>query len=39
LQLRFLDGSSIAEAARALGVSVGNAKVLQHPARCAAPRR
>jgi RNA polymerase sigma-70 factor (ECF subfamily) len=32
LQLRFLDGSSIAEAARALGISVGNAKVLQHRA-------
>ncbi len=32
LELRFLDGSSIAEAARALGISVGNAKVLQHRA-------
>lgn len=32
LQLRFLEGSSIAEAARALGISVSNAKVLQHRA-------
>jgi DNA-directed RNA polymerase specialized sigma24 family protein len=30
--LRFLEGSSIAEAARALGISVSNAKVLQHRA-------
>jgi RNA polymerase sigma factor (sigma-70 family) len=32
LQLRFLDACTIAEAARALDVSVGNAKVLQHRA-------
>lgn len=32
LQLRFLDGCSVAEAARALGISVGTAKVLQHRA-------
>jgi RNA polymerase sigma-70 factor (ECF subfamily) len=32
LQLRFLDACSVAEAAKALGISVGNAKVLQHRA-------
>jgi RNA polymerase sigma factor (sigma-70 family) len=32
LQLRFLEGCSIKEAAQALGVTVGNAKVLQHRA-------
>lgn len=32
LQLRFLDGCTVAEAAQALGVSTGNAKVLQHRA-------
>jgi RNA polymerase sigma factor (sigma-70 family) len=32
LQLRFLDACSIAEAARAMGISVANAKVLQHRA-------
>jgi RNA polymerase sigma-70 factor (ECF subfamily) len=32
LQLRFLDACSVAEAARALGISVANAKVLQHRA-------
>jgi RNA polymerase sigma factor (sigma-70 family) len=32
LQLRFLDACSIAEAATAMGVSVANAKVLQHRA-------
>lgn len=32
LQLRFLDACSIAEAAKTLGISVGNAKVLQHRA-------
>ena len=32
LQLRFLDACTVAEAARAMGISVGNAKVLQHRA-------
>jgi RNA polymerase sigma-70 factor (ECF subfamily) len=32
LQLRFLDGCSVAEAAEMLGVTVANAKVLQHRA-------
>jgi RNA polymerase sigma factor (sigma-70 family) len=32
LQLRYLDACSVAEAARELGISVGNAKVLQHRA-------
>lgn len=32
LQLRFLDGCSVREAAAALGVSTANAKVLQHRA-------
>jgi RNA polymerase sigma-70 factor (ECF subfamily) len=32
LQLRFLDACSVADAARALGISVGSAKVLQHRA-------
>jgi RNA polymerase sigma factor (sigma-70 family) len=32
LQLRFIDACSISEAAKALGVSVANAKVLQHRA-------
>jgi RNA polymerase sigma-70 factor (ECF subfamily) len=32
LQLRFLGGSSLKEAAAELGVTVGNAKVLQHRA-------
>ena len=32
LELRFLDALSIKEAARAMGISVGNAKVLQHRA-------
>ncbi|HEX6524597.1 MAG TPA: RNA polymerase sigma factor [Streptosporangiaceae bacterium] len=32
LQLRFIEACSIAEAAKALGVSVANAKVLQHRA-------
>jgi RNA polymerase sigma factor (sigma-70 family) len=32
LQLRFLDACSIAEAATAMGISVANAKVLQHRA-------
>lgn len=32
LQLRFLDACTVAEAARALGISVANAKVLQHRA-------
>jgi RNA polymerase sigma-70 factor (ECF subfamily) len=32
LRLRFLEGYSVREAAAALGVSVGNAKVLQHRA-------
>ena len=32
LQLRFLDAYSIAEAAAAMGISVANAKVLQHRA-------
>lgn len=32
LQLRFLDGCTVAEAARALDISVANAKVLQHRA-------
>jgi RNA polymerase sigma factor (sigma-70 family) len=32
LQLRFLDAYSISEAAKALGISVANAKVLQHRA-------
>ena len=32
LQLRFLDACSIAEAAAAMGISVANAKVLQHRA-------
>jgi RNA polymerase sigma-70 factor (ECF subfamily) len=32
LQLRFLEGASIKEAARVMGVSVANAKVLQHRA-------
>jgi RNA polymerase sigma-70 factor (ECF subfamily) len=32
LRLRFLEGCSVPEAAAALGVSVGNAKVLQHRA-------
>jgi RNA polymerase sigma factor (sigma-70 family) len=32
LQLRFLEGASVREAAAELGVSVGNAKVLQHRA-------
>ncbi|HEY7134936.1 MAG TPA: sigma-70 family RNA polymerase sigma factor [Acidimicrobiia bacterium] len=32
LELRFLDGLSVKEAARAMGVSVANAKVLQHRA-------
>jgi RNA polymerase sigma-70 factor (ECF subfamily) len=32
LQLRFIDACSIAEAAQALGISVANAKVLQHRA-------
>jgi RNA polymerase sigma factor (sigma-70 family) len=32
LQLRFLEGASVREAATELGVSVGNAKVLQHRA-------
>jgi len=32
LQLRFLEGCTVAEAAQALGVSVANAKVLQHRA-------
>jgi RNA polymerase sigma-70 factor (ECF subfamily) len=32
LQLRFLDACSVSEAARAMGISVANAKVLQHRA-------
>ena len=32
LQLRFLDACTVAEAAQALGISVSNAKVLQHRA-------
>ena len=32
LELRFLEACSITEAARAMGVSVSNAKVLQHRA-------
>ena len=32
LQLRFLDACTVSEAAEALGISVGNAKVLQHRA-------
>ena len=32
LQLRFLEGCTVAEAAREIGVSVANAKVLQHRA-------
>jgi RNA polymerase sigma-70 factor (ECF subfamily) len=32
LRLRFLDACSLAEAAQALGISVGSAKVLQHRA-------
>jgi RNA polymerase sigma-70 factor (ECF subfamily) len=32
LELRFLDACSIAEAAAVMGISVGNAKVLQHRA-------
>ena len=32
LQLRFLDACTIAEAARAMGITVANAKVLQHRA-------
>jgi RNA polymerase sigma factor (sigma-70 family) len=32
LQLRFIDACSVSEAAKALGVSVANAKVLQHRA-------
>jgi RNA polymerase sigma-70 factor (ECF subfamily) len=32
LQLRFLDACTVAEAAQALGISVANAKVLQHRA-------
>ena len=32
LELRFLDALSIKEAAREMGISVGNAKVLQHRA-------
>ena len=32
LELRFLQGYSVREAAAALGVSVANAKVLQHRA-------
>ena len=32
LELRFLQSMSLREAARAMGVSVGNAKVLQHRA-------
>jgi RNA polymerase sigma factor (sigma-70 family) len=32
LQLRFLDACTVAEAARAMGISVANAKVLQHRA-------
>jgi len=32
LELRFLESMSLREAARAMGVSVGNAKVLQHRA-------
>jgi RNA polymerase sigma-70 factor (ECF subfamily) len=32
LELRFLEGCSIKEAAQALSVSVANAKVLQHRA-------
>jgi RNA polymerase sigma factor (sigma-70 family) len=32
LQLRFLEGCTVTEAAKELGISVGNAKVLQHRA-------
>ncbi len=32
LQLRFLDACSVSEAAQTLGISVANAKVLQHRA-------
>ena len=32
LELRFLDACTVAEAAQALGISVANAKVLQHRA-------
>jgi len=32
LQLRFLEACSVAEAAAAMGISVANAKVLQHRA-------
>jgi RNA polymerase sigma factor (sigma-70 family) len=32
LQLRFLDGCTVAESARELGITVANAKVLQHRA-------
>jgi RNA polymerase sigma factor (sigma-70 family) len=32
LELRFLEGSSIRESAKAMGITVGNAKVLQHRA-------
>jgi RNA polymerase sigma factor (sigma-70 family) len=32
LELRFLEGHSVRDAARAMGISVGNAKVLQHRA-------
>ncbi|WP_040733356.1 RNA polymerase sigma factor, partial [Nocardia tenerifensis] len=38
LELRFLQGLSVRDAANALGVSVGNAKVLQHRALQAAAR-
>ena len=32
LELRFLEGRSVREAAHEMGISVGNAKVLQHRA-------
>jgi RNA polymerase sigma factor (sigma-70 family) len=38
LELRFLDARSISQAARAIGVSVANARVLQYQALCMAGR-
>jgi RNA polymerase sigma factor (sigma-70 family) len=39
LELRFLEGCSVREAARELGISIANAKVLQHRALRMAARR